>query len=329
MKRKVIILLLALFAFTAAQAQQISVVSTSGSTHLYSTLKEAIDGASSGSVIYLPGGGFPVGDTVKITKKVTIIGIGHKSNNDNVDGNTIIGGNLWFNQGSSGSAVMGCYISDAVNIGEDGIVNNVLIKLCNVNSVIVRNPEIVGTFVNQNFIRGGCDFGNSNVTFTNNIASDIHNISSGQIFNNILTYSSWIQGWTHTNFNTIGNVNNAVINNNIIRGGACLHSGNNCQVSGNLVIFGTWGDNPITISDVDENDIFKNLNGWAVNPMSDFHFKETYSQYENQVGIYAGTGFSDSQLPPTPYIVGKIIPDNTDAAGKLNIRVRVKASSNE
>ncbi len=310
MKRKVIILLLALFAFTAAQAQQISVVSTSGSTHLYSTLQEAIEGASSGSVIYLPGGGFPVGDTVKITKKVTIIGIGHKSNNINVDGCTIIGGNLWFNQGSDGSAVMGCYISGNVNIGEDGEVDNILVKLCNINSMQVKNAECKGTIVNQNYVRGSSNYGNStNITISNNVTSSFSNVNSGIIRNNDLCANS--------------SCNNCNIIYNIIRKGYGISGSNNNSFK-NFKVGETWGDYPITLEGVEENDVFVFLNSWTVNPLTDLHFNDTYKEYESQVGIYSGSGFSDSQLPPNPYIAAKRVPDMTDADGKLNIRVRVK-----
>lgn len=329
MKRQFITLLFAILALAAAQAQQISVVSTSGSTHLYNTLKEAIEGASSGSVIYLPGGGFNIGDSVKITKKVTIIGIGHKTRNENVDGNTIIGGNLWFNSGSDGSAVIGCYMSGNVNIGEDGEVDDILVKFCNLNSIQVKNSQCKSTVVNQNYVRGGCNFGQStDVTISNNIIHQICEVGSGTIKNNIITYATYYY-YSIRNYSLSG-VNRSIINNNIIRrGDGTPHTGSDCQAINNyLSSGGSWGDDPVVI-ETDPNDIFVNLNNWAINPISNFHFNDTYKQYENQIGIYSGSGFKDSQLPPTPYIVGKVIPDNTDAAGKLNIRVRVKASSNE
>ncbi len=326
MKRQVITLLLAILALTATQAQQISVVTSSGATNLYSTLQEAIEGAAAGSVIYLPGGGFPIADEVKITKKVTIIGIGHKTRNENVDGNTIIGGNLWFNQGSSGSAVMGCYISGNVNIGEDEKVDNILVKLCNLNGIQVHNSECKGLVVNQNYIRGDNNYGNAtDVTISNNITSQIFQVASGTIKNNIICYGG------NGNYHRLLYVNRSIINNNIINNEGIsydyIHYGSDCQTSHNyLVNGGSWGDDPVIIEGATVNNLFENLNGWAVNPMSNFHFTDDYEQYETQVGIYAGTGFDDKQLPPTPYIVAKVIPENTDAEGKLNIKVRVKAA---
>ena len=92
MKKTVSTLLIALMAIVIANAQQISVVLENGQTSLHHTFQDAIERAEAGSVIYLPGGGFSIDDSVKITKRVTIIGIGHKSMTDNVDGITIITG---------------------------------------------------------------------------------------------------------------------------------------------------------------------------------------------------------------------------------------------
>ena len=164
MKNRIILLALLLLMAMTGLAQQISVVSSSGSTTVYQTLKDAIENASNGSVIYLPGGGFTIGDSVKITKSVTIVGIGHKTTNDIVDGCTTIGGNLCFNRGSDGSTVMGCYITGNIIIAENGPVNNMMVKLCNINSMQVKNSECAGTILNQNYIRNDSDFGMSEVT---------------------------------------------------------------------------------------------------------------------------------------------------------------------
>ena len=144
-----------LLGVATATAQQIAVVSEGGETSVFTTLQAAIEGAAPSSVIYLPGGSFPLPDNVKITKKLTIIGIGHKPNNDNVDGVTIISGNLFFNEGSSGSAVMGCYLSGIVLIGDGGsIVNNTVVKCCNIGDFQILNNQCLGTYINQNYIRG-------------------------------------------------------------------------------------------------------------------------------------------------------------------------------
>lgn len=328
MKKKIITLLVALMATVASvHAQQISVVAPNGATTLYRTLPDAIKGATAGSVVYLPGGGFSIPDSVKITKKLTIIGIGHKANGGNVDGGTLINGNLFFNEGSDGSAVMGCYLSGFIKIAEDGPVNDVIVRQCNFYYVQVLKSTCSGIIINQNYLRinssyvflhsfSGCD-----VVFSNNITSQtIADIGSGKVVNNIILASNWASGRY-----SLQNISAEISGNIILYGNGHIHSGN--AVSNNNLILpnGSWGDNPIVIN-AGVNDIFVNWNNGAVSTASNFHFKDEYKEYENQVGIYAGTGFSDGALPPVPYIVAKKIDDKTDAAGKLNIKVRVKAS---
>lgn len=335
--RNRMILLVALVAMAmAGVAQQIAVVS-GGTTTVHQTLKEAIEHASNGSVIYLPGGGFSIGDSVKITKRVTIVGIGHKVNGDNVDRSTLINGNLWFNHGSSGSALMGVYLTGDANIGEDGVVNNVSIKLCNINSVKVLNESIYGTYVNQNYIRGVCDFSKSSCTIYNNVISSIMNVKDGYIKYNIICASYG----GRDNDRSLRDIESSQIYYNVIKGRGLSgnyygfwdpFSGSNCTTGWNMVVgdyYGkTFGDNPIVIN-AQGSECFVNVgNGyswWSISPDSNYHFKDEYKQYENQVGIYADNGFSDGALPPVPYIVAKRIADQTDAAGRLKVQIRVNA----
>ena len=85
---------------------------------------------------------------------------------------------------------------------------------------------------------------------------------------------------------------------------------------------GVIGNNPIKIN-APASEVF--INPAGITPVSNYHFKDEYKQYESQVGVYAGSGFSDGALPPVPYIVAKRIADQTDAAGKLKVQIRVNA----
>ena len=80
---------------------------------------------------------------------------------------------------------------------------------------------------------------------------------------------------------------------------------------------------------IDWKDVFVNYDNGEPSSSSDFHFKPEYAQYQGQVGIYSGDGFSDDQLAPVPYIVSKDIDEQTDAAGNLKVRIRVKAGGQE
>ena len=186
MKKLFFTFILAIMATGVLQAQQISVVSSGGATTLYQTLKDAIEEADDGCVIYLPGGGFPIADEVKITKKLTIVGIGHKIKTENVDGYTTISGNLFFNQGSDGSALMGVYLSGNVYIGNDAKVDDVLVRYCNMNDIDIRN-NCLGTTIDQNYIRGAAYFNGCSGIFSHNITQFVRQLNDGFISNNIIT----------------------------------------------------------------------------------------------------------------------------------------------
>ena len=328
MKKVFLILFIAMAAMTSVQAQQISVVKDDGSTTLHRTLAEAIAAIEDGCVIYLPGGGFTIADDVKITKRVTIIGTGHKTVTDNVDGSTTISGNLFFDAGSSQSAIMGCYITGDVVIGEDGAVNDVLIRYCNLNSVQVKNSECQETFVNQNYIRSNSSFSYSNAKVTNNILHSVRWINNGLVSHNIVISEQSFD----FNYTAGIIVDLSKVYNNIVIGHFSTQytyryvqgSGNQCLY--NLTIGNGLGEEGIALQNVSWDNLFVNYNGGAINTNSDFHFKDEYKEYESQVGIYAGTGFSDEQKAPTPYIIEKEIDEQTDAQGKLKIKISVKAN---
>lgn len=318
-------------------AQQIAVVTPNGTTTVHQTLQDAIEQASDGSVIYIPGGGFTIEDSVFITKKINIIGTGHKSNSDNIDGNTLINGNLWFNQGSGGSSLIGCYLTGDVKIGEDGLVDNVLVKLCNINSVQVMNEGISGTYINQNYIRSISNFFNSSCYILNNVMHSVRNVKDGVIKYNTICSS---RGGRDDDY-SLCDIESSQIYYNIIKGRGLSGNyygfwdpfrGSNCMTGWNMVVgdhYGkTFGDNPIIIS-AQGSDCFINVTGgyswWNISPNLNYHFTDEYKQYESQVGIYAGDGFSDGAIPPAPYIVAKRIAEQTDAEGKLRVQIRVNA----
>ena len=332
----------ALLAIVTVQAQQIAVVSGDETT-MYQTLAEAIEGAKSGSTIYLPGGGFQIADNVTIKKQLTIIGIGHKPNGDNADGNTNVSGNITFDEGSSGSSVMGCYISGTVNVGyahngEKYVpvnnVNNIIIKYCNINNLSVSNNTCTGTIINQNYIRNDLSFNNSEGYLTNNVLKYIKNIKGGNVSNNVICGSVHIRSYDYViiaenstiKFNVILNPLNLCISPEY--NANHVYNCSDCQIFGNMIrgVNDNSDEQPINVGDTDWKEVFEDYNGGKISPASKFKFTEKYQEYSN-IGIYGGnTKFSDSGMAPVPFIEAKDIPDKTDAEGKLNIKIRVKAS---
>ena len=341
MKKTILTMLVAVMAMANVHAQQISVVSPDGNTTLHRTLQAAIEAANAaeaGSVIYIPGGGFTIADSVKITNRMTIIGAGHKTVTDNVDGNTRISGNLFFNEGSSQSAIMGCYVTGNINVGNDGkAVDDVLVRYCNINSVQVGNSDCNETYVNQNYIRSTCGFGNSNAIVTNNIIHSLGGVLNGEITYNVVLnqycyYSQYTYNGTETRYAAVKADLSKIMYNIIIP------TDNNVRISYYYAINGSensivknmmrnaYGEDYINPSDNDWNNIFENYNSGAIDPKSSFKLKGDYAEYNTTVGIYAGTGFNDKQLAPTPYIIEKTIDEQTDAQGKLKVMIKVKAN---
>ena len=321
MKRNVLIAV-ALAATMTAAAQNIAVVSPSNETDIYETLDEAISKAEDGSTIYLPGGGYKISEESIIDKPLTIMGVSHRGDTDNAEGATMISGNLHFVKGSSRSAVLGVYLSGDVIIGEDAsMVNYVIIKKCNINSIQVKYSTCLGTEVNQSYIRNTSFWGNSDATITNNICDKIFNLGSGTIKNNVVMdrdgryYAFADPGYA------FDHVDNATISNNVILT-TRAHRGSNSQGYYNLVVGGSWGIYPYEI-DANIEQLFVKDKGVSI--ASDFHFNSDYKDYETKVGIYGGSNFDPNALAPIPRIVSKKVDEQSNAAGKLTINVTVKA----
>lgn len=328
MKKALMILCVALLGGAAMYAQQIAVVSPNGNTDVYQTLDEAINSASDGSVIYLPGGGSQIKDETKITKRLTIVGVSHKVNADNADGATIVGGNLWFNAGSNGSSVMGIYLSGDVNIGEDEAVSNILVRTCNINSVQVKQEECDGIAINQCYIRNNSNYGENNAKITNCIFPSLTNLNGGVIDHNVVTsnFEHWY-GNSYYDHQTVcfASTNNTTITNNILISPAHVLYGLNCLASNNMLI-GDWGDDCVPVEDWAEvlGDISK-----GISPASDFSLQgedgKGAATDGSDIGIYGGDSFDDNCLAPIPRIISKKIDEQTDGAGKLTMKISVKA----
>lgn len=334
MKKLFSTIMVVLVATVASYAQTIAVVSSSGSTTMHQTLADAIDKAASGSVIYLPGGGFQLSDDTKITKKLTIMGVSHRADTDNAEGATTIAGNVWFNQGSDGSAIMGCYVSGDVHVGEDEAVTNLTLKYCNVNFVKVHSSGSTGLHINQCYLRDGGDFGYCNVIMENNIIRHIRSVDGGKIDHNIITANK-AYVYSHETYAFYDISSTTITNNFILNGGSIfIHYRNNQNsIMNNCKGTQEWGEDCITLEAGQTwDDVFESWS-YDVKVTSDYHLKGTIGKGKGtngtDIGIYlnsaASTGFDDHALAPIPRIISKEISEQTDADGKLNIKITVKA----
>ena len=324
--KKNVLIAVALFATMTASAQNIAVVSPNNETKMCQTLDEAITDADDGSIIYLPGGGFRVEDDTKITKKLTIMGVSHRGDTDNADGATVIAGSLNFEKGSSGSSVIGAFISGNINVGTgEDMVNNLTIRFCNARSIQVKNSQSSGMVVNQSYMRENCNFGNCDVRLENNILFSVQNINGGIIDHNIIVaYHSIYANGTYSFFD----VNNSSITNNFIIDN-WGHRGSNCYVSNNCA-GSQLGDECIVLDEgTTWDDVFVANKGVKIS--SDYHLQSKWGKGEatdgSDIGIYGGSSFKDGvdAHAPIPRIISKKVDEQTDGSGKLHIQVTIKA----
>jgi len=179
--------------------------------------------------------------------------------------------------------------------------------------------------VNQNYIRNSSSGAHAPIQFNNNVLHSIQDVTGGLIANNILRHNSlhWVDYW-NTNF-PLWNINSTSIKNNVLIEPFSIHYGSNCVVINNMLA-SAWGDNPVIVSDWNDALIKFDL---GVSPLCDYHLKSTIGKNAGSdgtdIGVYGGTGFSDTALPPYPQIVFKNIPAQTDEYGNLKIQIKVKA----
>ena len=325
--KRILSIVVALVATITVGAQNIAVVNSSNTTKIYQTLDEAITNAESGSIIYLPGGGFQVTDNAKIDKQLTIMGVSHRGDTDNVDGATIISGNLNFVAGSSHSAVMGVYVSGNVVLTDS--IANFTMRYCNVNSVQVKSSKSGGMDINQCYLRNNSNFGSCNVKVSNCILHSIQYVNGGTIEHNVITakvnYSStYSSSW----YLALYQVKSSTITYNFLLDPGSVHNGENCNKDHNCIGTGSFGDNPAVLpKDTKWEDVFKAHKGVTI--VSNYHLSNTWAASKDPdltgIGIYGGTGFIDEALAPIPRIVSKKVAESTDGSGKLQIEVTVKA----
>lgn len=268
------------------------------------------------------------------------MGVSHRGDTDNAEGATIIGGNLNFIEGSSGSSVLGVYISGNINIGTtEFAVTDLIIKKSNANSIQVKNSSSSGLVVNQCYLRGLCNFGNCNAHLENSIIYSACNINGGIINHCIITeagndvtesvYGNY-QWHTIHHYYPLNNVSNTSVTNNFFLNIGGGNTVSNCQILKNCIGVASWGNDeaPIVLdTDKTFNDIFYANKGVKIS--SDYRIKEKSSNFigtdGTYIGIEGGSGFDPDALAPIPRIISKKVEEQSDANGKLTINVTVKA----
>lgn len=297
-----------------------------GSSPHYTSLQAAHDAPTtmSGDTVYLEGSPFSTGG-LTCTKKLIIIGSGYFLNQNPQTQANIITSNIdyyvYFNAGSAGSKIMGCYFTYPVYISD----NNISIERNSFNygnymvygySSNLDNIRVIGNYFESPYYYNSIYFpySCSNVLISNNyIGGSITTNSSfqGFIVNNV--FAGYIS------------INNATFTNNIST--LDSYSATNCITTyniGNGLQFGTLNGNQ---QNVDMSTVFVGPTGYS-----------TDGQWQLKSGspaIGAGEAGVDcgmfggnypyvlSGMPPIPavyYFNAPSMPTNT-----INVSIKAKS----
>ena len=350
MKKQLTILALMLFGIYISDAQQITVALHHGGTsQMYygsSGFQDAYNASANGDTIYLPGNAHYSG--IGIAKKLVIIGSGHRPDSTLATGRTMIESDLRFYAGADGSVLEGIYSTSNIYFNSNERVNDVVIRRCNVNSILLEGTYDTShtcnrVYIEQNVVRGEINCDNSDyMTIRNNIIRyrirDIN--ANGMIENNILYHQTDWGYWGDSPSNsTIYSVANSLIRNNIFMRyplhTECQIVGSNNDVKNNIFANTTpecyssnYIDNYYTIN---SDTIFVGQTA----AYTEFNYTQNYhlvspSAYPGYVGmgvgIYGGTvPYKEGAVPFNPHIQMQTIAPATNTNGKLNIDIKVKA----
>jgi hypothetical protein len=350
MKKKLTILSLMLFGIYISDAQQITVALHHGGTsQMYygnGAFQDAYNASANGDTIYLPGNAHYSG--IGIAKKLVIIGSGHRPDSTLATGRTMIESDFRFYAGADGSVLEGIYSTSNIYFNNNERVNDVVIRRCNVNSILLEGTYDTShtcnrVYIEQNVVRGEINCDNSDyMTIRNNIIRyrirDIN--ANGLIENNILYHQTdWGYWGDNPSNSAIYSVANSLIRNNIFMRypshTECQIVGSNNDVRNNIFANTTpecWSSNYFnnyyTISS-DTIFVGQTATYTDFSYAHDYHLK-TPSLYPGftamGVGIYGGTlPYKEGELPFNPHIQTQTIAPATNTNGKLNIDIKVKA----
>lgn len=322
----------------AGYAQNLICVQSGSNASFYTDVQDAIDNASSGDYIYLPGGSY--GGDITINKELHIVGAGHHPDSSEATAITSISGYVWVVDGADGGSLEGVHVQRIYvgsNAGDQDVHNYTFSRVfveqtvtigqttptpashinfqeCVVKStfhgraaeeVLVSNSIVVSTIV---------QFENSlfvNCVFARNSAGDVMTNMYENTFQNSIFLET-----------TIGDMCNAS-SDNVFRN--CLFSAvNNSDCSASVNISNLYY--------VLLTDIFENVPSATVyDPSYDFHLKPTCpgvgaGSDGTNVGIYGGSyGAKEGFVPYNPHVQVNQIDNQTNGQGNLPVHIQVAA----
>ena len=320
MKNKIILSMCLLCAITGLSAQQKFNVQNGTKTEFYGTLELAVQSATAGDTIYIPGGVIQLTGDLVIDKKLALIGVGWDPDSQGGVAITDISArSINFNAGSDGSMLTGCLW---INITIGANVQNVTVWRNRINGGIYMTGSSSHIILRENKINStvngsgasSCEINN------NNLGGWFQSFINSHIYNNVML-NSVINGFT-----------GCIIENNYINGtgvGGDHNTVENNAFSGNYTPGATDTYN-LNLSNIATGDTFigtdlslpKNLTlkpgSLCIGAGSD----------GTDIGIYGGPNpYKLGNLPFNPHITILDVPGTVDKSGNIKVHIEVAAQT--
>lgn len=349
MKRFTFLPLLFLCAFAFGQKQ---FVVQGGTAESFETLTEAIEAASAGDTIYIPGGGFTAPGTIE--KQLHWRGVGHYPDSTTATGHTQITNALMFNTDCDGSTFEGIYFSSSIQFGTavNEEVTDISIKYCRTGYIYLRyNADLSNGYPKLNFRLHGSvvthleGFGASNCLIENNLIfgqtrSFHYSIFNHNSFNYSDGYNRLIRYCSNCQFknNVIGysygadQTYNCNFQNNVYQADYIPHNATSTNTgSGNIRNTGTTNLYTTITGEIrhfsyDNDYHLGTATGTDEDGNTDITLAGTATDGTNP-GIYGGLGvkpYKEGAVPYSPHIRSVTIA-NEAVNGELDVKVTVAA----
>jgi hypothetical protein len=329
-----------------------------GSSEVFQTLPDAYHQAQNGDIIYLPGGTFSLGsDTIK--KGISIIGAGHHADSALVTGVTYINSDITIGAGAHQFLLEGVYIAGNIWHAQASAnfqrADNIMIRRCNFAS-LKSNGNNYTQGVNDslfshnwqfvhNIIRGTLELGFlKDFNFSGNFVNGqiLSAYRGGSMTNNIFFFHSQSDAIMaqvrYVNFSNnvfrhdwtiatgpyacyappCGTWGNTFLNNIFEGGSVYLTADLYSQASGNLF-------------NINFSSLFVSHAGGGYSYNDNYHFVSGSAGTAagtdgTDLGVYGSNyPYRDGAVPFNPHIYYKNISPASNAAGQLQIHVKVRA----
>ncbi|MEM7373979.1 MAG: hypothetical protein AAF587_35635 [Bacteroidota bacterium] len=357
--RYIILLLCLFFGVVASPAQNVIAVQNGGSSQIATTLDSALALAQPGDTLFLSGGMFAPPSS-PIDKTVHLVGVGHDPDSSQATGKTIIADHLIFISGADHSSVTGIHVEFDIVLGtnsSDQQVSYLTVDRCNVRHIKLSytgstTSNTTGHSVRGCVLRGGLLGGKStNGFFSNNFVSgNVWSFGDGcEFLNNVFakktsSFSSTCYVFSSITFATFrNNVVLAPASCNIPGSGAGPTVKNSYFLNNLFVNNGVISNSNSTGNDASNSIINQPIDSIFIHlPNASFGNSITFSYQHDynianplghnhgtdgtDIGVYGGVyAWKEGHIPFNPHVQVKAISPNTNNAGMLNVKVRVKA----